>query len=61
MDKFCNTAVDAGSAKIAALAKKHGLDCRRLTWNPNYKGIDDWLLALRQKKDYGKGETSDDL
>ena len=50
MDKFCNTAVDAGSAKIAALAKKHGLDCRRLTWNPNYKGIDDWLLALRQKK-----------
>ncbi len=50
MDKFCNTAVDAGSAKIAALAKKHDLDCRRLTWNPNYKGIDDWLLALRQKK-----------
>lgn len=22
---------------------------RRLTWNPNYKGIDDWQLALHRK------------
>ena len=24
--------------------------CRRLTWNPNYKGFDDWQLALREKE-----------
>ena len=34
MDKFCNTAVDAGSAKMAALATYHGLDCRGRSWNP---------------------------
>ena len=22
----------------------------RLTWNPNYKGFDDWQLALREKE-----------
>ena len=26
------------------------MECRRLTWNPNYKGIDDWQLALRREK-----------
>lgn len=50
MDKYRNPAVGTGSSKIAALAKKHGMACQRLTWNPNYKGIDDWLLALRRKK-----------
>ena len=51
MDKYRNNAVDAGSSKIAMLARKHGLECRRLTWNPNHKGIDDWLLALRKKSE----------
>lgn len=51
MDKYRNTSVDKGSSKIAELARKHGMECRRLTWNPNYKGIDDWLLALRKKAD----------
>lgn len=25
------------------------MNCRRLTWNPNYKGFDDWQLALRRE------------
>ena len=49
MDKYSNRGVSQGASKLYALAKKHGLSCRRLTWNPNYKGIDDWLLALHRK------------
>ena len=43
-----NEMVGKGASKIYALASKHGMRCRRLTWNPNYKGIDDWQLALRR-------------
>ncbi len=38
----------AGASKIYLMAQKHGMNCRRLTWNPNYKGFDDWQLALRR-------------
>lgn len=50
MDKYNNKTTHQGSSKIYLLAKKHGMDCRRLVWNPNYKGVDDWQLALRQKE-----------
>ncbi len=49
MDKYSNKGVSQGASKLYLLAKKHGLSCRRLTWNPNYKGIDDWQLALHRK------------
>ena len=49
MDKYNNKAICQGSSKIYLLARKHGMECRRLVWNPNYKGIDDWQLALRRK------------
>lgn len=49
MDKYSNKGVSQGASKLCLLAEKHGLSCRRLTWNPNYKGIDDWQLALHQK------------
>ena len=49
MDKFRKPSVNKGAAQIYLLAKKHGLNCRRLTWNPRYKGIDDWQLALRRQ------------
>ena len=39
------------------MAKRHGMDCRPLTWNPNYKGIDDWQLALRKKERQEKEDT----
>lgn len=50
MDKYSNEMIAKGSSKIYQIARKHGMDCRRLTWNPNHKGIDDWQLALRKEK-----------
>ena len=50
MDKYHNAAVSKGASKIYLMARSHGLECRRLTWDPNYKGIDDWQLALRRKE-----------
>ncbi len=49
MDKYSNEMIAKGSSKICRIAEQHGMDCRRLTWNPNYKGIDDWQLALRKE------------
>lgn len=51
MDKYRNEQVNKGASAIYLLAKKHGLSFRRLTWNPNYKGIDDWQLAVRRSKE----------
>ncbi len=50
MDKFRNENVSHGVSKIYRIAKECGLEFRRLTWNPNYKGIDDWQLALKKKQ-----------
>lgn len=50
MDKYRNAGVNRGAAAVYHLARKNGMTCRRLNWNPNYKGIDDWQLALRRKK-----------
>lgn len=50
MDKYQNKMVNKGTSKIYLLASKYGMECRRLTWNPNYKGIDDWQLAVHRKK-----------
>lgn len=51
MDKYSNEMTEKGSSKVYLLSKKYGMECRRLTWNPNYKGIDDWQLALRRNKE----------
>lgn len=50
MDKYSNQMTMAGASKIYLTARKYGMNCRRLTWNPNYKGFDDWQLALRREK-----------
>ncbi|MBQ8848978.1 MAG: DNA primase [Clostridia bacterium] len=55
MDKFRNENVSRGVSNIYMTAKKCGLEFRRLTWNPNYKGIDDWQLALKRKNDEKEG------
>lgn len=57
MDKYRNVHVEKGASKIYLMARKHGLQCRRLTWNPNYKGLDDWQLALR--KMLRRGQNND--
>ena len=49
-DKFSNPDVAKGAQKIYLLAKQCGMQCRSLTWNPNYKGIDDWQIALMRKE-----------
>mgnify|MGYP002510570060 CR=1 FL=1 len=59
MDK-CSTAMTAkGSSQISMMAARHGLECRRLTWNPNYKGIDDWQLALRRERQKAQENRQD--
>lgn len=55
MDKYSNKMTMAGASKIYLMAQKHGMNCRRLTWNPNYKGFDDWQLALRPGQSAAKG------
>lgn len=54
MDKYNNEMTAKGSSRIYLLARQYGMDCRRLTWNPNYKGIDDWQLALCREKEQKK-------
>ncbi len=58
MDKYRNVEVNRGAAVVYQLARKNGMTCRRLNWNPNYKGIDDWQLALRRKRNEKKEQTS---
>ncbi len=47
MDKYNNKYVRRGADRLFQLAQKHGLKFGHLKWNPNYKGVDDWLLARR--------------
>lgn len=56
MDKYRNVNIARGSSKIYLMAREHGMECRRLAWNPNFKGIDDWRLALRRKERQGEEE-----
>ena len=51
MDKYGNAAVNKGACRISAIAHDNGMECKRLTWNPNHKGIDDWQLHLRKRKE----------
>ena len=58
MDKFRNEGVHRGACAVHQLARKHGMACRQLRWNPNYKGIDDWQLALRRQQIEKKEQDS---
>lgn len=48
IDKFKNKNVFAGATKVRELALACGMDYEIAIWNPNYNGIDDYLLALKQ-------------
>jgi hypothetical protein len=56
MDKYVNTAVADGAAKVRDAALRHGMDCRTLTW-VGYKGVDDWQLALKLRQQQAKIST----
>jgi len=49
MDKCHNKMVAAGASRIYAMAQTCGMESKRLTWNPDYKGVDDWQLALKKQ------------
>ncbi len=42
MDKYSNKAISKGASKIYLIAQEHGMDCRRLTWNPTTRA---WMTA----------------
>ena len=58
MDKFSNDAVALGASKLYLLARQYGMKCRSLTWNPNYKGVDDWRIALKRKAQSAREEKN---
>lgn len=60
MDKCSNAMTAKGSSQICRMAVRYGMECRRLAWNPNYKGIDDWQLALRREKRKAQENGQDD-
>jgi hypothetical protein len=48
MDKYHNKMVEKGAARVRQMAREYGMEALGLNWNPEYKGIDDWQLALRE-------------
>lgn len=60
MDKYSNQMVANGGFKIYQMARAHGMECRRLTWNPNFKGVDDWQLSLRRKRETPAAPTGNE-
>lgn len=49
LDRFRNENVSRAVTKMSILVRKYGMDFRLLFWNPNYKGVDDWQLAVKRK------------
>lgn len=54
MDKYVNNYVEKGSIQLLTIAKEFGFKVKRLRWNNTYKGIDDYLYALKVTKEIGK-------
>ncbi len=49
IDRYLNPHVSEAVAKIITMVQRQGLRCKVLSWNPNYKGVDDWQLALLRR------------
>lgn len=49
-DKYKNKNVAAGAIKVRELAMEYGMNYETPVWNPNFNGIDDFLIA--QKRSY---------
>lgn len=50
IDKYHNPQVENGCLKLLSMAADMGFRARRLKWDPAYKGIDDYLLAMKKKQ-----------
>lgn len=50
IDKYRNKHVANGASKMFTLARSYGMNYKRLIWNPNFKGVDNWAVARKIKK-----------
>ncbi len=57
IDRYRNKNVNEAVKKITTMVLAKGLRCRLLSWNPNYKGVDDWQIAMMRKKPVKEPET----
>lgn len=48
MDKHENVHVKQAEIKLISLIKSHGFNAKILNWDTKFKGIDDYLLSLKQ-------------
>ena len=51
MDYLTNKNVQRAQDKLQKMIEKKGLEYSRLKWDSNYKGIDDYVLARKLRKD----------
>ena len=49
MDKLKNEHVENGCRHLLEVCGRYGFTTHRLTWDPNYKGIDDFLAAKKKR------------
>ena len=50
MDKDTNVHVEQSCIQMMQMADKFGFQVHRLRWDARYKGIDDWLKYMNQRK-----------
>lgn len=50
MDKLTNPHVERGCCKLVEIAREYGFYVRRIKWNEQFKGIDDYLNACKTKQ-----------
>ena len=48
MDYEKNESVRRSTESIINIVKRSGLHCKIARWNPEYKGIDDFLIAVKK-------------
>ena len=54
MDKQVNHRVKEALIKIKGILNECGIETKNCTWDPWYKGIDDYLLVKNWKKEEQK-------
>lgn len=50
MDFLSNQNVKEAYARLTSLIRQKGFNCKKKKWDPEYKGLDDYLLAMSQNK-----------
>ena len=50
MDKLTNPHVERGCLKLVEIAREYGFRVRRIKWNEEFKGIDDYFQSFKIKR-----------